>query len=40
VFPAFGGGGGVVTPGPAFTQGSGGLGGTAETGDSFGAALE
>jgi hypothetical protein len=40
VFPAFGGGGGVVTPGPVFTQGSGGLGGTAETGDALGAALE
>jgi FG-GAP repeat len=40
VFNAFGGGGGTVVPGPAFTQGSGGLGGTAETGDSLGAALE
>jgi len=39
-FLAFGGAGGVVTPGPVFTQGSGGLGGTAETGDALGAALE
>lgn len=33
-------GGGVLTPGPAFLQGSGGLGGTAEAFDFFGAALE
>jgi FG-GAP repeat len=33
-------GGGVLTPGPAFTQGSDGLGGRAEPGDAFGAALE
>jgi len=40
VFYASGGPGGVVTPGPAFFQGSGGLGGTAEAFDFFGAALE
>jgi FG-GAP repeat len=41
VFYAAGGPGGVVTPGPAFLQqGSGGLGGTAEAFDFFGAALE
>jgi hypothetical protein len=40
VFNAFGGGGGTVVPGPVFTQGSGGLGGTAETGDTLGVALE
>jgi hypothetical protein len=40
VFYASGGPGGVVTPGPAFLQGSGGLGGTAEAFDFFGAALE
>jgi hypothetical protein len=33
-------GGGALTPGPAFLQGSGGLGGTAEAFDFFGAALE
>ena len=33
-------GGGVLTPGPAFLQGSGGLGGTAEAFDFFGSALE
>ncbi len=33
-------GGGLLTPGPAFLQGSGGLGGTAEAFDFFGAALE
>ena len=38
VFNAFGGAGGTVVPGPAFTQGSGGLGGTAETGDALGVA--
>jgi hypothetical protein len=40
VFYAFGGSGGIVSPGPAFFQGSGGLGGTAEASDFFGAALE
>jgi hypothetical protein len=40
VFNGVGGGGGTVVPGPAFTQGSGGLGGTAETGDALGVALE
>jgi hypothetical protein len=40
VFFGFGGPGGTMTPGPAFTQGPGGLGGTAETGDGLGAALE
>jgi hypothetical protein len=40
VFTASGGPGGTVTRGPAFTQGSGGLGGTAETNDSLGSALE
>jgi hypothetical protein len=35
-----GGAGGTVTPGPVFLQGSGGLGGTAEARDFFGAALE
>ena len=40
VYYAFGGPGGTVTPGPAFTQGSGGLGGTAEGGDQLGAAME
>jgi FG-GAP repeat len=40
VFYASGGPGGVVTPGPAFLQGSGGLGGTAEAFDFFGDALE
>jgi hypothetical protein len=40
VFFGFGGAGGIVTPGPAFTQGPGGLGGTAETGDLLGVALE
>jgi hypothetical protein len=40
VFSGFGGAGGIVTPGPAFTQGPGGLGGTAETGDALGVALE
>jgi hypothetical protein len=40
VFYAFGGPGGIVTPGPAFFQGNGGLGGTAEASDFFGAALE
>jgi hypothetical protein len=40
VFYAFGGPGGVVMPGPAFLQGSGGVGGTAEAFDFFGAALE
>jgi hypothetical protein len=40
VFYAFGGPGGTVTPGPAFFQGSGGLGGTAEAFDFLGAALE
>jgi hypothetical protein len=33
-------GGGVLTPGQSFLQGSGGLGGTAEAFDFFGAALE
>jgi len=33
-------GGSVLTPGQAFLQGSGGLGGTAEAFDFFGAALE
>jgi hypothetical protein len=33
-------GGGVLTREPPFTQGSGGLGGTAETSDLFGLALE
>jgi FG-GAP repeat len=33
-------GGGVLTPGPAFFQGSGGVGGTAESFDFFGAAME
>jgi hypothetical protein len=40
VFNGFGGAGGTVVPGPAFTQGSGGLGGAAETGDALGVALE
>jgi hypothetical protein len=40
VYYASGGPGGTVTPGPAFTQGSGGLGGTAEGGDQLGAAME
>jgi hypothetical protein len=40
VFTASGGPGGTVTPGPVFTQGPGGLGGTAETNDFLGAALE
>ena len=40
VFEASGGAGGIVTPGPVFTQGSGGLGGAAETFDDFGAAME
>jgi hypothetical protein len=40
VFYGFGGPGGTVTPGPAFTQAPGGLGGTAETGDNLGVALE
>ncbi|HET6749579.1 MAG TPA: hypothetical protein VFL71_09980 [Actinomycetes bacterium] len=40
VFYASGGPGGTVTPGPAFLQGSGGLGGTAEAFDFFGTALE
>ena len=40
VYYASGGPGGVVTPGPVFTQGGGGLGGVAETFDDFGAALE
>ncbi|HJW60925.1 MAG TPA: VCBS repeat-containing protein, partial [Actinomycetota bacterium] len=40
VFEGFGGGGGIVSPGPVFTQGSGGLGGTAESSDLFGLALE
>jgi hypothetical protein len=39
VFEASGGPGGVVAPGPVFTQG-GGLGGTAESLDEFGFALE
>jgi hypothetical protein len=33
-------GGGTLTPGPAFTQGAGGLGGAAEAFDVFGFALE
>jgi hypothetical protein len=32
--------GGVLSPGPAFTQGSGGLGGSAEEFDFFGFAME
>jgi hypothetical protein len=40
VFEASGGPGGVVAPGPVFTQGGGGLGGTAESLDEFGFALE
>jgi FG-GAP repeat len=40
VFEGFGGGGGVVTPGPVFTQGSGGLGGSVEAFDLVGFALE
>jgi hypothetical protein len=40
VFEGFGGAGGIVTPGPVFTQGGGGLGGTAEAFDGFGFALE
>jgi hypothetical protein len=40
VFFGFGGPGGTMTPGPAFTQGPGGLGGAAETGDALGVALE
>jgi FG-GAP repeat len=40
VFEASGGPGGVVAPGPVFTQGGGGLGGTAEALDEFGFALE
>jgi len=40
VFTASGGPGGTVAPGPVFTQGAGGLGGTAETNDSLGTALE
>ena len=40
VFEASGPPGGVVAPGPVFTQGGGGLGGTAETLDEFGFALE
>ena len=38
VFNAFG--GGVLTPDPPYTQGSGGLGGSAESFDLFGIALE
>ena len=37
---ASGGPGGTVAPGPAFVQGSGGLGGTAEGGETLGLALE
>ena len=40
VFEASGGPGGVVAPGPVFTQGGGGLGGTAEALDEFGFNLE
>jgi FG-GAP repeat len=40
VYYASGGPGGVVAPGPVFTQGSGGLGGTAEGADLFGLAME
>jgi hypothetical protein len=40
VFTGSGGPGGTVAPGPAFTQGPGTLGGTAETNDFLGAALE
>ena len=40
VFYASGGPGGTVAPGPAFTQGSGGLGGAAEGGETLGFALE
>jgi hypothetical protein len=40
VFTASGGAGGSVAPGPVFTQGPGGLGGTAETNDALGTALE
>ena len=40
VFTASGGPGGTVTPGPVFTQGPGSLGGTAETNDTLGSALE
>ena len=40
VFEASGRPGGVVAPGPVFTQGGGGLGGTAESLDEFGFALE
>jgi hypothetical protein len=40
VFTASGGPGGTVAPGPVFTQGPGSLGGTAETNDTLGSALE
>jgi hypothetical protein len=40
VFEASGGAGGIVAPGPVFTQGGGGLGGAAEAFDGFGFALE
>jgi FG-GAP repeat len=40
VYNASGGAGGVVSPGPVFTQGGGGLGGAVEGGDVLGTALE
>jgi FG-GAP repeat len=40
VFYASGGPGGTVAPGPAFTQGPGGLGGVVEGGETLGSALE
>ena len=40
VFTASGGPGGTVATGPVFTQGPGSLGGTAETNDTLGSALE